>query len=80
MRTARLRPSRPSPAIEVGLTTPLNGRKKYQKSKTCIFPAADDLAGLQNNPSGYDLIVHSTEFGGGAIRGQIGYLVGSLRG
>jgi hypothetical protein len=57
--------------IVVPLATPVQAGK-FQKSKTCSVVSATLLAGLQNNPSGFYLNVHTGAFPGGAIRGQVG--------
>ena len=56
--------------IVVPLATPTQAGK-YQKSKLCAVVSATLLAGLQNNPSGFYLNVHTGDFPGGAIRGQL---------
>jgi hypothetical protein len=56
--------------IVVPLATPVQAGK-YQKSKTCAVVSATLLAGLQNNPSGFYLNVHTGAFPSGAIRGQL---------
>ena len=57
--------------IVVPLATPVQAGK-FQKSKTCAVVSATLLAGLQNNPAGFYLNVHTGALPGGAIRGQVG--------
>ena len=59
--------------IVVVAATPAQAGKKYQKSgKSCSFPSAALVTQLQNNPAGFYLNVHTADFPGGAIRGQLG--------
>ena len=56
--------------IVVPLATPTQAGK-FQKSKTCAVVSAALLAALQNTPSDFYLNVHTGDFPGGAIRGQL---------